>query len=124
MPNQQFLSRWPTGRGTGYIAYSWSMRKALASIGPLCYTEHLFEPLAVQVANTSLDNGMAEVWSRSGPIAGPMFLHESVVFDSEAEVVSSINETLQASINSKLKQIQAIEFEIELINARKIAISS
>lgn len=120
MPNEQFLSRWPKGRGTGYIAYCWSLRAPLARTGPLCYQEHQFEPLAVQVSNTSLDNGNAEAWSLSGPLAGPMFLHESDVFDSEAEVIVCINATMQAAIDSKLRQIQAIELEIAAINARKI----
>lgn len=121
MPNEQFLSRWPTGRGKGYIAYSWSLGRPLSRVGSLCYLNHQFEPLAVQVANTtSLTNGDVEVWSLSGRIVGPMFLHESVVFDCREDAVASINATMQAAIDAKQQQIRSLEREIEALSARQL----
>lgn len=89
MSNRQFLSRWPTGRGTGYIGYSHTLRKALASVGPLVLLDHQFEAVAVKVSNTTcMRDGDVEACSTSGSPVGPMLLPMTAIFYSEHEAVA------------------------------------
>lgn len=121
MRNEQFLSRWPTGRGEGYIGYSKSLKMAIAATGPLCFPKHQFEVISVKVANTgSLGNGGTEAWSRSGDLIGPLFLPVSAIFDTEAEAAADINNTLQWAIETKQGQIEALQHEIDAISIRKV----
>lgn len=121
MRNHQFLARWPSGRGTGFIGLSRSLKMALHSTGPLALAAHKFEAVPVTVANTtSLRDGSLEAWSTSGSLIGPMFLHVSQVFDTEAEVEADINASIQCVINSKLNAIDALKREIEILEANKI----
>jgi hypothetical protein len=93
---------------------------ALASVGPLVLTKHKFEAVAVQVANTtSLAGGSVEAWSTSGDLIGPLFLHESVVFDTKAETEAYINALIQGCIDSKAKAIEALKKEMEVLEANK-----
>ena len=121
MRNDQFLYRWPTGRGTGYIAYSRSLGRVTSSIGPLVLKGHKFEVVAVKVSNTtSLRDGSAEAWSTSGSLIGPLFLRVSDVFDSETEAAADINASLQSSIDSKAKAIDVLKREMEILEVNKI----
>lgn len=121
MRNEQFLARWPTGRGEGFIGYSKSRKVAIAATGPLCFPTHQFEVIAVKVANTgSLGNGGTEAWSTSGGLIGPLFLPVSAIFDTEEEAAADINRNLQWAIDSKQREIEALQQEIDAINARKV----
>jgi hypothetical protein len=121
MINSQFLSRWPTGCGVGYIGYSRSLKAALTAVGPLNRLAHTFEVHAVRVSNTgALRDGSAEVMSTSSSRFGPLFLPVSAIFDSESEAAADINAALQWDIETKLKAIETLQRDIQKLEASKI----
>lgn len=120
MINKQFLDRWPTGRGTGYIGYSHSLRRAFASVGPLVLLDHQFEAVAVKVSNTTcLRDGDVEACSTSGSPTGPLLLPMSSIFYSEHEALTHINSVLQDSIDAKASAVEKLQREMQMLESRK-----
>lgn len=121
MSDRQFLTRWPTGRGAGYISYSHSLRRALASVGSLALLDHPFDVVAVNVFNTSsLHDGDVEAWSTSGTLVGPLFLPVSAIFESEAEAAAHTNSVLQDVIDAKARAVEHLQREMQILDAHKI----
>lgn len=121
MSNQIFLARWPTGRASGYIGYSHSLKRALVGAGQISLLESTFEVLPVIVFNTgSLKNGMVEARSSSEKMVGTLFLPVEAIFDSEEDAAADINSAVQGSIKCKERAIEKLKLEIQVLESNKI----
>jgi hypothetical protein len=124
MTNQLFLSRWPSGSGTGYIGFSHKLRKCIRTVGPSLLLAHHFEVVPVKVSNTgSLTNGSVEAWTVGDKVAGPFFLSERSVFDTEAEAAADINHILQRCIEYNLHAIAKLQDEIRRLESGKVSLT-
>lgn len=85
--NHEFLKRWPTGQGIGYIPI-WKTENSQAchfgrhDLGPEdCGRE--VEVLKVRVLNASCYGGNLQALIEEGRYVGSMALHQSEVYDTE-----------------------------------------
>jgi hypothetical protein len=124
MSNELFLARWPSGLGTGYIGFSHKLRKCIRTVGPKFLLAHHFVVVPVKVSNTgSLTNGSVEAWTTGDTVAGPFFLSERSVFDTEEEAAVDINRILQHGIEYNLHAIAKLQEEIRFLESGKVVLT-
>jgi hypothetical protein len=109
--NVKFLERWPTGRGSGWIAQS---------NYPDWDTFHIVK---VTTANTSgLDNGSAECRPEHDKFfdLNPRFMSIDKIFYTEAGAVDYVNTQIKSRMEGKLGMIRRLQEEVLILKGKLI----
>lgn len=98
--NEEFLRRWPTSRGEGWVAVQTREGKLYVfGGGAVVSPDYPFVLCRTFVHNTAgMFDGQCEAWVSA---KGPFFLNEKYVFDIKSDLIWALDEVIMAAINEE-----------------------